>query len=56
MAAWGDHGKLCGRDEDILTRVLPLVNVGCIGKTKHGFPLHPCRAPYTNSVLPFRPT
>lgn len=29
-------------------------SVGCIGKTKGGNPLHPCRAPYTSAPEVYR--
>ncbi len=54
VCAWGDHGTLYGRDEDVMRRVLPEVSLGCIGRTKGGNPLHPCRAPYTLAPEMFR--
>lgn len=54
VAAWGIHGKLAGRDQDVLFRVLPEIPLHCIGRTKDGHPLHPCMAGYTDNPLVFR--
>lgn len=54
IAAWGNHGNLAGRADDVLTRVLPEVPLFCIGLTKAGFPAHPCMAPYTDHPVRFR--
>lgn len=54
VCAWGDHGTLYGRDEDVLNRVLPTVTMGCIGRTKSGNPLHPSRTAYTSAPEVFR--
>lgn len=56
VAAWGNHGNLAGRDDDVLDRVLPEVPLRCIGLTKKGFPLHPCMAGYTEAPIDFRHT
>ncbi len=54
VAAWGIHGNTAGRAEDVLNRVLPEVQMFCIGRTKANFPLHPVMARYTDWPLPFR--
>lgn len=54
VAAWGTHGNIAGRAEDVLYRVIPSVDLYCIARTKDGFPLHPCMAGYTDAPLEFR--
>ncbi len=54
IAAWGNHGNLAGRADDVLARVLPEIAFHCIGLTKAGFPLHPCMAAYTDNPVRFR--
>jgi hypothetical protein len=54
VAAWGTHGNLAGRADDVLTRVLPDVPMWCIGFAKGGMPLHPCMAGYTPRPLVYR--
>lgn len=49
VAAWGIHGNLGGRADDVRFRVLPSQKFHCIGKTKLGFPLHPVMAGYTEA-------
>lgn len=53
VAAWGTNGHLAGRDEDVMQRVLPDIRFYCIGKTKHGHPLHPCMTGYTDKPIYF---
>lgn len=54
IAAWGTHGNLAGRAEDVMARVLSETPLFCIGKTKDGFPLHPCMTGYTDQPLRYR--
>lgn len=54
VAAWGTHGNLAGRADDVMNRVLPEVDLYCIGLTKDGFPTHPCMAKYTNAPARYR--
>lgn len=54
IAAWGIHGNLAGRADDVMNRVLPDIRMFCIGKTKDGLPLHPCMAGYTDAPMEFR--
>ncbi len=54
VAAWGTHGGLYGRDQDVICRVLPETKMWCIRKTQDGFPAHPCMAPYTENPVVFR--
>lgn len=54
IAAWGIHGNVAGRAEDVMTRVLPETPLYCIGFTKAGFPLHPCMTAYTEKPVRFR--
>ncbi len=54
VAAWGIHGNFMGRSEDVLRRVLPDIELYCIGGTKDGFPLHPLMATYTPAPYLFR--
>src|ERR1035438_7161877 len=54
VAAWGTHGNLHGRADDVMQRVLPDKALHCIGLTKHGCPLHPVMAAYTDAPLIFR--
>lgn len=54
VAAWGTHGNLYGRADDVMRRVLPNTDMYCIGLTKERFPLHPCMAGYTERPLEFR--
>lgn len=55
VAAWGVHGVLCGRAKDVMERVLPDIQLHCIGLTKDGYPLHPVMAAYTDAPRIFRP-
>lgn len=54
VAAWGTHGNLFGRADDVMSRVLPDVKLHCIGLTKAGFPLHPVMAAYTPAPKEYR--
>lgn len=56
VCAWGNHGDIAGRANDVLCRVIPEGDLYCIGKTKGGNPVHPCRASYTDKPEKFRPT
>lgn len=53
IAAWGVHGPCCGRDQYVMHRLVPHVDLYCIGKTKDGHPLHPCMAGYTDAPVLF---
>ena len=55
VAAWGNHGNLAGRADDVINRLLPDVSLCCIGLTKVGMPLHPCMEKYTDGPVDFRP-
>lgn len=55
VAAWGNHGNLAGRADDVLSRVLPETSLSCIGLTKAGMPIHPCMTAYTDKPAQFRP-
>lgn len=52
-AAWGNHGALYGRNDDVINRVLQDFSPYCIGFTKDRHPLHPSRTPYINVPVPF---
>ena len=54
VAAWGIHGDLLGRAEDVRIRVLPGKAFHCIGLTSKGFPLHPVMAAYTDAPMEYR--
>lgn len=54
VAAWGTHGNLAGRADDVMTRVLPEIDLFCIGLTKGGYPTHPCMAAYTDAPVRYR--
>jgi hypothetical protein len=53
IAAWGNHGNLYGRADDVKLRVLPGTKFYCIGTTKQGMPLHPVMAAYTDAPVPY---
>jgi hypothetical protein len=40
IAAWGTHGTLANRDQQVLRLLAPL-RVHCLGRTKDGHPRHP---------------
>jgi hypothetical protein len=42
VAAWGTHGTLRNRNQEIMVRI---PNLNCLGVTKHGHPRHPLRLP-----------
>jgi hypothetical protein len=54
IAAWGIHGNMYGRADDVLTRVLPSQRFRCIGLTQAGFPSHPVMHRYTDAPVIFR--
>jgi hypothetical protein len=41
IVAWGNHGRLLGRDADVLSRLQPGIALECFGTTKSGMPRHP---------------
>ncbi len=47
VAAWGAHGRLLGRDGQVL-EMLPIVH--CLGTTARGAPRHPLYVPATQSL------
>jgi hypothetical protein len=53
VAAWGNHGNLYGRAEDVRCRVLPEQEWYCIGVTNKRMPLHPVMAGYTDKPLKY---
>jgi hypothetical protein len=53
VCAWGNLGRMYGRDKDVLHRVLLDCPVYCIGVTHDGNPLHPGRTAYTNAPVRF---
>lgn len=53
VAAWGNHGDLMGRAEDVRLRVLPDQRFHCIGLTKLGMPAHPLMARYTDAPVTY---
>jgi hypothetical protein len=54
VAAWGNHGNLYGRADDVCDRVLTNHRLYCIGLTSRGMPLHPVMAAYVNSPMKYR--
>jgi hypothetical protein len=45
IAAWGHHGRLRGRDEQVQELVTRHADLSCLRRTKHGFPGHPLYLP-----------
>lgn len=54
IVAWGTHGNLYRRADDVLLRVLPRASLYCIGLTKDGHPKHPVMAAYTDAPVKYR--
>jgi len=54
IAAWGDGGRLGGRDGDVLRRLGGPVQ--CLGVTAHGNPRHPLYVSYSTPPLPLAVT
>ncbi len=41
IAAWGNHGNLLARDQEVLRLIEDRHQIWCFGKTKNGSPKHP---------------
>lgn len=54
VAAWGIHGACFGRNDHVMEKVIPEVDLYCIGHTKDRHPLHPCMAAYADAPVLFR--
>jgi hypothetical protein len=54
IAAWGQHGRLRGRDEEVVELVTDLADLHCLRRTKHGLPWHPLYLPGSLPPLLFR--
>jgi hypothetical protein len=52
IVAWGGHGGLRGRDEQVLKM---MERSQCLGRTKAGRPKHPLYAPYDSPLEDFQP-
>ncbi len=51
VLAWGCHGKLNGRDQEVLDMIGPY-NF-CLGQNKDGTPKHPLYVPYSKPLVVF---
>jgi len=49
VAAWGNHGKHLGRDEQVIQLIERL---DCFGLTKEKRPMHPLYLPKTSTLIP----
>lgn len=54
ICAWGEHGAWKGRDQEVMNGPLAGLDLGRIGSTRTGYPLHPSRCAYTSSPEMFR--
>jgi hypothetical protein len=52
-AAWGNHGGIYRRGQEVLEVLRNVNHVACIGVTKLGMPVHPGRVGYTNAPVPY---
>lgn len=54
VCAWGEHGGWLKRDEAVMNGPLAGLDLGRIGSTRGGYPLHPSRCAYTSAPEMFR--
>ena len=52
VAAWGAHGRLCGRSREVVPL---LAGPHGLGVTRHGEPRHPLYVPADTELLPWTP-
>ncbi|MEV1040392.1 DUF1643 domain-containing protein [Streptomyces sp. NPDC050204] len=56
VAAWGAHGSLHGRAEQVATRLWQRgIGLRCFGTTDHGQPLHPLYLRADTPLVPYAP-
>jgi len=53
VAAWGDQGRLFGRDAEVIDRLRDVARLWCLGTTRLGCPRHPLYLRGTTSLEPF---
>jgi hypothetical protein len=54
VVAWGAHPMAGARAAEVL-RLPGMDNVWCLGRTKDGYPRHPCRLSGDTELVPYQP-
>jgi hypothetical protein len=53
IAAWGVHGELGGRGEEVATMLREITDLRCLGATQAGHPRHPLYLRKDLQPIPF---